>query len=1071
MASSEFDANGLKLDTEINSVLIEHMLNGVAYCKMLYQDGKPCDFIYLYVNPAFEQLTGLKNVAGKHVSEVIPNIREKDSLLLEIYSRVAQGGEPERFETFLESLKMWFWVSVYSPKPDHFVAIFDVITEQKNNELALAQINERWSLAQSVASIGIWDWDIVNNQASFNSEYFKLLGLPQNVSHSYENFLSALLPEDRPKVQTTVQHSLENGIEQYEIEYRLKRFDDGSIRWMRSKGRFIFSDGIPSRGLGIIIDITEGKLAEVNLRKSESQLRFITDNAPILIAQCDHEKRYKFVNQQYAQLFGLKPTDIIGKHPREILGEEAYAHAAPYMEVALSGNETGYDLTLPTTSHGPVVVAVHYHPECDTEGQVIGFVAAITNITERKRAEEILRFHSKILNNLAEGIFLIRVTDETIVFVNPKFACMFGYDPSELLGKHVSIVNATSDKSPVEVAAAIIGELEQTGWWSGEVKNIKKDGTIFLCHASVTVLEHPEFGLVWASEHEDITRRKQIEQEQRIAAIAFQSQEGIMITDEIGNLIRVNEAFTRITGYTPDEVIGKNPRILTSGRQDAAFYEAMWASINRKDAWEGEIWNRRKNGEIYPEHLTITAVKDAHGIVTNFVATLFDISRSKQSEDTIKNLAFYDPLTELPNRRLLMDRLHQALAYNVHSCKQGAVMMIDLDNFKMLNDSHGHAQGDLLLKLVAQRLTSCVREGDTVARLGGDEFVVILEDLSEDLKLAAIQAGEVGQKLLTNLNHPYQLGKHEYQNTPSIGITLFNKTVQEKEELLKQADIAMYQAKRAGRNTLRFFNYEMQECIIARSELENELRVALGNGQFQLHYQIQVNNLNQPCGAEALIRWLHPKRGLVSPALFIPLAEETGIIVTIGHWVLETACLQLKAWQQDELTRHLILSVNVSAKQYRETEFVTQVKSAILRHDINPQLLKLELTESIMVDDIEETIRTMHKLREIGIQISLDDFGTGYSSLQYLKRLPLYQLKIDQSFVRDISIDENDIEIVRTIIGMGKAMNLNVIAEGVETEEQRVILEQCGCFAFQGYLFGRPEPIEQLEIRLKQNWE
>ena len=320
-------------------------------------------------------------------------------------------------------------------------------------------------------------------------------------------------------------------------------------------------------------------------------------------------------------------------------------------------------------------------------------------------------------------------------------------------------------------------------------------------------------------------------------------------------------------------------------------------------------------------------------ISTNFVSTLFDISRSKQSEDTIKNLAFYDPLTELPNRRLLMDRLHQALASNVHSCKQGAVMMIDLDNFKMLNDSHGHAQGDLLLKLVAQRLTSCVREGDTVARLGGDEFVVILEDLSEDLKLAAIQAGEVGQKLLTNLNHPYQLGKHEYQNTPSIGITLFNKTVQEKEELLKQADIAMYQAKRAGRNTLRFFNYKMQECIIARSELENELRVALGNGQFQLHYQIQVNNLNQPCGAEALIRWLHPKRGLVSPALFIPLAEETGIIVTIGHWVLETACLQLKAWQQDELTRHLILSVNVSAKQYRETEFVTQVESAIIpRH-------------------------------------------------------------------------------------------------------------------------------------------
>ena len=567
----------------------------------------------------------------------------------------------------------------------------------------------------------------------------------------------------------------------------------------------------------------------------------------------------------------------------------------------------------------------------------------------------------------------------------------------------------------------------------------------------------------------DITERKKIEHEQRIAAIAFESQEGIMITDEMGNIIRVNEAFTKITGYNPDEVIGKNPRILQSGRQDAAFYEAMWANINSKGAWEGEMWDRRKNGEIYPEHITITAVKDAYGIVTNFVATLFDISMNKQSEDTIKNLAFYDPLTELPNRRLLMDRLHQAIASSVRSDKQGAVMMIDLDNFKMLNDSHGHARGDLLLQQVGQRLTSSVRDGDTVARLGGDEFVVILEDLNHDPILAASQARDVGNKILVKLNQTYQLDAQEYQNTPSMGITLL--THQQNigaDDLLKQADIAMYEAKKAGRNTLRFFNKDMEATIIARTELEKELRAALEKQQFQLYYQIQVDSSQQALGAEVLIRWFHPDRGMVSPAQFIPLAEETGLIIPIGQWVLESACSQLKIWQQSNLTSELIVSVNVSARQYRQAEFVSQVESAIKRYAINPKLLKLELTESILIEDIEDIILTMHRLSEIGIQFSLDDFGTGYSSLQYLKRLPLYQLKIDQSFVRDIVTDNNDKEIVITIIKMAQAMNLNVIAEGVETQEQRNFLEQNGCLTYQGYLFGKPMPIEEFEVKLTQ---
>ena len=442
--------------------------------------------------------------------------------------------------------------------------------------------------------------------------------------------------------------------------------------------------------------------------------------------------------------------------------------------------------------------------------------------------------------------------------------------------------------------------------------------------------------------------------------------------------------------------------------------------------------------------------------------------RSLQAKDEIKHLAFYDPLTGLPNRRLLLDRLHQAFAFSARSGRECALLYIDLDNFKDINDTLGHDIGDLLLQQTAQRLESCMREGDTVARLGGDEFVVMLEDLSKQPIEAATQTEAVGEKILATLNQPYQLATHECHSTPSIGATLFSDHHQSAEELLKRADIAMYQAKKAGRNTLRFFNPKMQDVINARITLGSELRAALENRQFHLYYQIQVDSSHRPLGAEALIRWLHPERGMVSPAQFIPLAEETGLILPIGQWVLETACIQLKAWEQDALTRDLVLAVNVSAKQFRQVNFIAQVQSLVQRHAINPMRLKLELTESMLLDSIEDIITKMNVLKEIGIRFSLDDFGTGYSSLQYLKRLPLDQLKIDQSFVRNLAADSSDRAIVRTIIAMAQSLNLDAIAEGVETEEQQQLLMDNGCTHYQGYLFGKPVPIEQFEALLRQ---
>lgn len=607
--------------------------------------------------------------------------------------------------------------------------------------------------------------------------------------------------------------------------------------------------------------------------------------------------------------------------------------------------------------------------------------------------------------------------------------------------------------------------------WSQPIKNSLGLvlGTFAIYHAKPIRPAQTEIILIerYANLAQIVIESHRAQNELRIAATAFESQEGMLITDARNVILRVNSAFTKITGYTAEEAIGRRPNILRSGRQNAEFYAAMWESIRRTGSWKGEIWNRRKNEEIYPQHLTVTAVKDAGGNITNYVAVFNDITTSKAAEEEIMNLAFYDSLTGLPNRRLLLDRLKQALASSARSGREGALLFIDLDNFKTLNDTLGHDMGDTLLQQVAQRLSSCVREGDTAARMGGDEFVVMLEDLSEHALEAAAQTEAAGEKILATLNQPYQLDSYEYRSTPSIGATLFNGHQSGMDELFKQVDIAMYQAKKAGRNALRFFDPQMQTTVNARAALEGELRKALDGQQFHLYYQIQMDSSLRPLGAEALIRWIHPERGLVPPAQFIPLAEETGLILHIGLWVLDTACAQLKAWQQNALTSELVLAVNVSAKQFRQADFVAQIQSAVQRHAIDPTLLKLELTESLLIENIHETIATMNALKEIGVQFSLDDFGTGYSSLQYLKQLPLDQLKIDQSFIRDITVDNSDKTIVSTVIAMAHSLNLNAIAEGVELEEQRQLLLSNGCTHYQGYLFGKPVPIEQFEALLK----
>jgi diguanylate cyclase (GGDEF)-like protein/PAS domain S-box-containing protein len=561
----------------------------------------------------------------------------------------------------------------------------------------------------------------------------------------------------------------------------------------------------------------------------------------------------------------------------------------------------------------------------------------------------------------------------------------------------------------------------------------------------------------------DVTQQRAAEQELKIAAAAFNVQEGVMITDADHHILRVNLAFTRLTGYVPDEVVGRAFSILRSDRHDEQFYQKILETLGTEGYWQGEIWHRHKNGEVAPHWLTLSTIRGDDGRVTHYIGAFSDITQFKQAEEAIHALAFYDSLTNLPNRRLLIDRLQQAMVSSARHDEHGAILFIDLDNFKTLNDTRGHDVGDLLLVEVAERLTGCVRAEDTVARLGGDEFVVMLEGLSEVPEQAAARAEQVGEKILESLNEPYRLRNYEHHSTPSIGVCLFRGDAESVEDLLKHADAAMYQSKQSGRNTLRFYDPAMQATLESRISIEADLRQALPRQEFKIYFQAQVDESRRIIGAEVLLRWDQPERGLVSPAHFIPVAEDTGLIVQIGFWVLQMACSQLKRWQQHATARHLNLAVNVSARQFRQADFVEQVQHILEHSGADPALLKLELTESLVLDNVADTIAKMQHLKALGVGFSMDDFGTGHSSLAQLKRLPLDQVKIDQSFVRDIATDPNDAIIVQTIIVMTHTLGLSVIAEGVETEAQLQFLQRHGCPQFQGYLFGKPVPLAEFE--------
>ena len=556
----------------------------------------------------------------------------------------------------------------------------------------------------------------------------------------------------------------------------------------------------------------------------------------------------------------------------------------------------------------------------------------------------------------------------------------------------------------------------------------------------------------------NITTRKEADLKFQLATQFFEgSNEGLLITDADQRIIQINPAFTTITGYTPDEVMGQKPEILASGRHDASFYEAMWQEINAHDHWQGEVWNRRRNGEEYPEWLSISRIQDSQGLTTHYVAIFSDISRRLEQEARIRDLAYFDTLTGLANRVLLRDRVQHDLSMARRHQTALSLLFIDLDHFKHINDSLGHQVGDQLLIQVAQRIKHMLREQDTVARLGGDEFMVVLPETTTE------GASHKASQLLQTLSRPYEIGGQELTVTPSIGIAMYPEDGQDFEGLYRCADTAMYRAKQEGRSRHAFFTREMQASAVRRLQLENALRRAIDRGEFSLHYQPQLTlDHSRVVGFEALLRWQHPELGAVSPGEFIPVAEQTGQIVAIGQWVLHTACQQMRQWHLQGLP-DVGVAVNMSAVQFRQPDLVAQVARVLESTRLPAHCLELELTESTAMLDPEAAVTTMQALHRLGVRLSIDDFGTGYSSLSYLKRFQIHKLKIDQSFVRDLPDDPDDAGIVETIIQMARSLGLTTIAEGVETEAQHAFLQQRGCNEVQGYLLARPLPATALE--------
>jgi diguanylate cyclase (GGDEF)-like protein/PAS domain S-box-containing protein len=686
---------------------------------------------------------------------------------------------------------------------------------------------------------------------------------------------------------------------------------------------------------------------------------------------------------------------------------------------------------------------------------------AMRDITERKLALTVAQQYQAVVQAAMDGFW---ITDGRgcIIEANEAICKMHGYSRDELIGLHIPDIEA--DETP-ELAAMHMRAMEETGHVRFEARHKRRDQSVF--YVDVSVLFVPALGDRFYAFVRDITEQKQSQERLQLAANVFEhAREGIVVTDARARIIEVNQAFTRITGYSRSEVLGRNPSMLKSGRQAEDFYAAMWNVLVVQGHWSGEIWNRHKSGDVYPELMTISAVYDTQGQVKQYVGLFSDISKVKEHESRLDQIAHYDPLTNLPNRLLLADRLLQAMTHAQRRDRKVAILYVDLDGFKAINDTYGHDAGDSLLIHVAAHMKQALRDGDTLSRIGGDEFVAVLNDLESSADSISLLA-----RLLAAAAEPLQHEVHLVQVTASVGATFYPQAQDiDAEQLLRQADNAMYQAKIAGKNRYHLFDADKDQSVRGLHEDLDRVRRALYGNELVLHYQPKVNMRTGVIeGAEALIRWRHPERGLLLPAAFLPILENQALAVEVGDWVIHSCLQQMAQWQQSGLS--LAVSANVSALQLQQPDFVDKLKRMLLQYPgLVRHQLSLEVLETSALEDLLQVAKVIRECKKLGVNFSLDDFGTGYSSLTYLRRLPVTQLKIDQSFVRDMLDDAGDLAILKGVIGLARAFNREVIAEGVETLAHGQALLALGCELAQGYGIARPMPGTDI-LHWAREWE
>nr|WP_314874435.1 EAL domain-containing protein [uncultured Pseudomonas sp.] len=841
----------------------------------------------------------------------------------------------------------------------------------------------------------------------------------------------------------------------HSLDYRVIRAD-GHTLWVRDIVSMI-EQGQRSVMRGLMIDISETKRTEHALRLSEQKFASVFQQCPDILLIARHSDGCLLeVNEAFEEQIGLGPNQVIGRTATELGLWGVSGSGASLLERLHQGGIRNLEMSF-RRSNGELFTGLTSAETFDLDGTP-ALVVAVRDISQLKETQQRLQISeekfAKAFHASPDGLLLSRQSDGLLLEVNEGFCRLTGYNLDPRLDQTSLDLGIWVDLNERKL---LLSKLKKDGFVRDFSCHIRRsDGQIRLCELSARPL--PIAGAdCMLTIARDITERHLMQEKLQLAATVFENTaEGVLITDTDQRISAVNRAFSEITGYSEIEALGQTPRLLASGQHDSAFYVAMWHQLTAEGHWQGEIYNKRKNSELYPSWLTISAVRNSDREITHFVAVFADISSLKHAQAKLDYQAHHDPLTGLPNRALFENRLHAALQCSQVSNRQGAVLFLDLDRFKHINDSLGHPVGDLLLKGIAQRLKEQVRDVDTVARLGGDEFIILLPGLHKPSDASAI-----ANKLLTCFSAPFQAGEHEFFTSASIGISLYPQDGSDVASLIRNADAAMYRSKAKGRNRVEAYTRDLTAQASVRVALENELRRAIERNELSLCYQPKLSLKTQNLvGAEALIRWNHPTFGDVSPEHFIHLAEENGTILQLGDWVLEQACRQMQQWQK-RYQSFGPLSINLAGAQMRQPHLAKRIEQLLKTYQLKAGDLQLEITENFIMSQAEEALSVLHQLKQLGVQLAIDDFGTGYSSLSYLKRLPLDILKIDQSFIRGLPDDPHDAAITRAIIALGRSMQLTIIAEGVENQAQQHFLAAEGCEQIQGYIVSLPLPPEE----------